>query len=81
METTTGIKATVKRITTGRIYRVTNIIDATRAGKGICHRGDFFIASILVNGKCKGRSFYMNRNEFEIIELISEEQLPLFTEN
>ena len=76
-QTTTGIKAIVKRITTGKIYWVSNIIQTS---EGLFHRGDFFIASILVNGKCKGRMFNMERNQFEIIEIKEETQLSLYAE-
>ncbi len=76
--TETGLTVTVKRISTKKTYRVSNIVDATFIGKGRCHNGDRFSGCILKNNKITGRVFNMNRNDFEILEILKEENLPLF---
>lgn len=76
MKTLTGITAKVLRTETRKEYIVSNIVCDSRPGKTDFHTGDRFSGCVLKNGKQSGRVFNMRRDDFAILEVIEERELP-----
>lgn len=76
--TITFLKAIVRRKSSGKVYFVSNGVQ-TRQPDGnfaLSHCSDSFTGCVMVDGRTKGRVFSMKAEEFDIIEIKEQKELP-----